>query len=146
MSTTTSAPAGGRGGRPPRPRAVPASFTAGLVAKLLVLGLVLSRFPRRAGLGRRLLVAGLAGVFIAGLSPVSNLLMLPLEERFPPRHGKLPEEPVAGIILLGGYEDGRITQARGTLTVYDAADRLTEGALLAHRLPGVPIMISGGAA
>lgn len=80
-----------------------------------------------------------------GFLPLGTALIVPLEQRFPAPHGKLPEGPIAGIILLGGYEDGRITAARGTLTLNEAAERLTEAAVLAHRLPTLRLIVTGGA-
>ena len=114
----------------------------------IILGLLMARIQahNRAWLkaGQRLAWGGILMLVVAGLGPISNMVLLPLEQRFPPRHGRLPEGNVAGIIVLGGYEDGRITDARGTLTLNEAAERITEAAALAHRLPGVPLIISGG--
>ena len=115
-----------------------------LILAVLIAGLLLGRSKRWAQAGHRCTWTGMALLLIAGLGPVSNFVLLPLEQRFPAPHGKLPAGALAGIIVLGGYEDGRITDARGTLTLNDAAERITETALLAHRLPGVPVIISGG--
>lgn len=116
-----------------------------IIVLMLLAGLVLASRERWRRAGLRLAFAGLALLLVCGLSPLANLVILPLEERFPARHGRLPDGPVAGIILLGGYEDGRVTAGRGTLAVNEAADRLTEAALLAHRLPEARIVVSGGA-
>ena len=115
-----------------------------LILAALILGLLLSRHQAWSKAGQRLLWGGVLMLVTAGLGPVSNMVLLPLEQRFPAPHGKLPDGPIAGIIVLGGYEDGRITEARGTLTLNEAAERMTEAAALAHRLPGVPLIISGG--
>lgn len=116
-----------------------------LFAGLLMLGLVLASFTRRVRLGHKLAWMGLATLVGCGLLPVGSAALLPLEQRFPAPLGKLPPGPLAGIILLGGYEDGRITAARGTLTLNEAGERLTEAALLASRIPGIPIIVTGGA-
>lgn len=115
-----------------------------LISSAIVLGLLLARTAGWSRAGNRLVWGGLAMLLFAGLGPLSNMVVLPLEQRFPAPHGKLPDGPIAGIIVLGGYEDGRITQARGTLTLNEAAERITETAVLAHRLPGVPVIVSGG--
>ena len=115
-----------------------------LIASAIVAGLLLARKPAWTKTGNRLTWSGLALLLFAGLGPLSNMVVLPLEERFPARHGRLPEGPIAGIIVLGGYEDGRTTEARGTLTLNEAAERITETAVIAHRLPDVPVIISGG--
>lgn len=116
-----------------------------LIVLMIVVGLLLASTRRFPTVGLRFAWAGLALLLIGGLSPLSNLLILPLEQRFVSADRRLPDGPVAGIILLGGYEDGRITAARGTLTLNEAGDRLTEAALLAHRMPSVPVIVSGGA-
>ena len=115
-----------------------------LILAAIVLGLLMARSLAWAKAGQRLAWGGIAMLVIAGLGPVSNIALLPLEQRFPARFGRLPDGPIAGIIVLGGYEDGRITAARGTLTLNEAAERITEAAALAHRLPDVPVIISGG--
>lgn len=116
-----------------------------VIALLFLVGLALVSFTRRSRLGRRIAWTGLILLIACGLLPVSNALILPLEQRFPAPHGKLPTEPIAGIILLGGYEDGRISAARGSLTLNEAAERMTEAALLVNRMPNVKLIITGGA-
>ena len=115
-----------------------------LICAAIIFGLLLARSTGWSRTGNRLAWGGLAMLLFAGFGPLSNMVVLPLEQRFPARYGKLPEGLVAGIIVLGGYEDGRITQARGTLTLNEAAERITETAVLAHRLPDVPVIVSGG--
>ena len=115
-----------------------------LMLAAIVLGMLLLRRPAWMRAGQRLACGGVAMLVAAGLGPIGNIAVLPLEQRFPAPHGKLPDGPIAGIIVLGGYEDGRITQARGTLTLNEAAERITEAAALAYRLPGIPLVISGG--
>lgn len=116
-----------------------------LFAGLLMIGLALASLTHRSRLGHKLAWIGLAALVGCGLLPVGSAALLPLEQRFPAPLGKLPQGPFAGIILLGGYEDGRITAARGTLTLNEAGDRLTEAAALARRLPSLPVIVSGGA-
>ena len=104
---------------------------------MLGIGLALGR--------RRLAVAGFLSLLVIGFSPLSYMLLLPLEDRFPrPRLEQVGT--ISGIIILGGFEDAYSTQARGTLIVGDAAERLTEGVLLAHRLPHARVIFSGGSA
>ena len=84
-------------------------------------------------------------VIAAGLLPTGNLLMRPLEERFP--HPALQQDlRPAGIIVLGGAIDQVIGQARGQVTISDSATRLTEGAVLARRFPDAPLIYTGGSA
>lgn len=110
---------------------------------VVAIGWGLWRLYRRRRDGLRFVFAGFAALSIAGLSPLGNWLILPLEERFP-----VPvfngTEPIAGIIILGGAEDGRISMARGGLGLNEAAERLTEAARLARRFPETRIVFTGG--
>lgn len=115
-----------------------------LIALLLIAGFGLARSLRFQKLGSRMVWTGLALLLLCGLGPVSNMLILPLEQRFANHSAKLSDQPVAGIIVLGGYEDGRSSKRRGTLHLNEAAERLTETARLAHRLPHLPVIVSGG--
>lgn len=115
------------------------------LAVLCVLaGLWLARRGRPSRLGRRLAWGGALALLAGGLSPIGNVLVLPLEQRFaavpPPGQG----EPVAGIILLGGFEDGWVSQGRGGLGLNEAAERVTEGARLALRHPQAKVVFTGG--
>ena len=81
-----------------------------LIAIALVLGAILAGTAwHRAG--RRLLVGGLVALVVGGLTPLSEALILPLENRFPrPDLGR--GGPIAGMIVLGGAEDARATPPR----------------------------------
>jgi uncharacterized SAM-binding protein YcdF (DUF218 family) len=104
---------------------------------LLAAGLIFGR--------KRLAVAGFVALLVIGFSPLGYMMLLPLENRFP-RPTLEQVTNVSGIIILGGFEDTYGTQARGVLTFVDAAERLTEGVLLAHRLPHTRVVFTGGAA
>jgi uncharacterized SAM-binding protein YcdF (DUF218 family) len=114
-----------------------------VVALLLVAGAVLAGGKRWPWFGRRLLALGIVLLVVLGLSPIANVLLMPLEERFP--RGALPNE-VAGILILGGFEEARISAGRGGLAVDEAADRLTEALVLARRLPSAKLIFTGGVA
>jgi uncharacterized SAM-binding protein YcdF (DUF218 family) len=80
---------------------------------------------------------------LAGLSPLSSLLLLSLEQQ----HEKPRIEAVGtpdGIIVLGGMIDTATSEARGEMTLNNGAERLTEAARLAYRFPEARIMMSGG--
>lgn len=112
---------------------------------LIGVGLILQTVASLWRLGWRLSVAGLAGLLILGFSPLSTLLILPLEERFPAPE-RLPERgTIAGIIMLGGFEDGDVSIGRKRLALSDRAERLVEGTRLARQLPGTKLVFSGGA-
>lgn len=115
-----------------------------LVWILTALGIVLMRWPRFARLGRRSAMTGLALILFVGLSPLGNWLILPLEQRFTTQRPDLWPR-IDGIIVLGGPEDGRISQARGQLTLNEAGERVSEAVRLARLLPDAPLIFTGGA-
>jgi uncharacterized SAM-binding protein YcdF (DUF218 family) len=111
---------------------------------LIVLGGVgagLATFGLR-GLGCGVMTASLAGLAIAGLSPLANVLLSPLEERFP--RAALEGPAPIGIVVLGGSFDTVVAGARHEMALTEAAERLTEIAALARRWPEARILFSGG--
>jgi uncharacterized SAM-binding protein YcdF (DUF218 family) len=112
-----------------------------LVLAMGLLGLLLLQ-TRFVILGRRLLVTGYLVLAIVGLSPLAFVLTLPLEERFP--RADLSNGPPHGIIALGGAIDGRISQARGEISLTGAAERVAAVADLARQYPNATIIFSGG--
>ncbi len=94
--------------------------------------------------GRRFLYSGLGIIVLFGFLPGGNILVLPLEERFGSHVPEVPEGKVSGIILLGGFEDISVTNARGGLALNEAAERLTETLRLARALPEAKVIFTGG--
>src|ERR1700675_4347754 len=116
---------------------LPANFLIGIGlvgAILLATGL--------AGLGPKLLIASVVLVAICGFSPLGNLLLYPLESRFP------PWDPARGapdgIVVLGGAIDADLSAAHGVAVFRGAADRVIAAAELARRYPNARIIYSGG--
>ncbi|MCB1520496.1 MAG: YdcF family protein [Hyphomicrobiaceae bacterium] len=113
-----------------------------LLALAILVGLLLVASSRR-GLGLLVAAGGLAGLIVAGLSPIGNLLVVPLEERFPPPAAGAMGD-IAGIVILGGAEDGWVSERRGGLALNEAAERVTEGIRLALRHPTARVAFTGG--
>ena len=110
-----------------------------IVIGLLGLVLLLTRFRRLASW---LIVTSVVLIAVAGLSPLGNALILPLEQRFPPwdsSHG-----PPDGIVVLGGAIYPDISAARGAVALNENAERITAAAELARRYPNARIIYSGG--
>src|ERR1700726_4248175 len=100
---------------------------------LIVLGiagalLLASRF---AALGRKLLVVSVVLLAICGFSPLGNIVLYPLEQRFPPWDATRGAPD--GIIVLGGSIHADVSAERGTPVVGSAADRIIAAAALAPR-------------
>jgi len=106
-----------------------------------LVGLVLlcTRYTRLASW---LIVTSLVLIAVAGLSPLGNALILPLEQRFPAWDASrgAPE----GIILLGGMISPDVSSARDTVALNEAAERITATAELARRYPDARIVMTGG--
>ena len=109
---------------------------------LLVFGLWSLRRERVAAAGR-FLFSALLLVLVTGLVPVGQLLLRPLEVRF-------PAEPAisetAGIIVLGGGEDARMSVASGLPELNAAGERLVLGLALARAFPEAELIFTGGSA
>jgi uncharacterized SAM-binding protein YcdF (DUF218 family) len=117
------------------------ALPSNLAATVAAVGVVLlfTRFQRA---GRLLATSGVVLLLIAGLSPLGNALIYPLEERFPPWDASRGA-PV-GIVVLGGAIGPDISAARGTPDLNESAERLTAVADLARKYPSAHIVYSGG--
>lgn len=112
-----------------------------LIAVLIMIGSILlaTRF-RRAGF--RIVMAGVVALLLFGYSPLSNLLLLPLSERFPAwqENSRAPD----GIVVLGGAIDSDSTVTRGSLEMDASAERVFAMLRLARKYPNAKIVFSGG--
>jgi uncharacterized SAM-binding protein YcdF (DUF218 family) len=101
--------------------------------------LLATRFARG---GRRLMVGSLMTLAIMGFSPLGNVLMVLLEERFP-RWDAARGAP-DGIVVLGGAIKPDISSARNEVVLTEAGARITAAVALARRYPNARIIYSGG--
>jgi uncharacterized SAM-binding protein YcdF (DUF218 family) len=117
------------------------SVPSNIILVLTVAGLLLmaTRFAR---FGRRLVVLGVVLLALAGLSPIGNALILPLEQRFPSA-ASLTNAP-DGIVVLGGAIGPALSRARGEAALNESAERVIVVAELARRYPRARIVYSGG--
>jgi uncharacterized SAM-binding protein YcdF (DUF218 family) len=92
--------------------------------------------------GRKLLIVSALLLVLCGFSPIGNILLYPLEERFP------PWDPARGapdgIIVLGGAIDPDLSEAHGVAAFNNSAGRIVAVASLARRYPNARIVYSGG--
>ncbi len=106
-----------------------------------LLGAVLL-FTRFSSQGRRLVLASVVLLAICGFSPLGNLLLYPLEARFP------PWDPTRGapdgIVVLGGSINSELSALRGVTVFRGSADRIIASAGLARQYPNARILFSGG--
>lgn len=102
-------------------------------ALLLIMG--------RARWGRRLCIAGGAGIFLFGLLPLSHYVAYPLESRFP--QPVLPPG-VDGIVLLAGAERPMATEAFDEPQLNSMGGRYATALRLAARYPEARFVFTGG--
>jgi uncharacterized SAM-binding protein YcdF (DUF218 family) len=104
-----------------------------------ILGLLLVP-TRLARTGRWLAFGSFIALAILGLSPIGNVLFIPLENRFPPWDAArgAPE----GIIVLGGVVNA--SRPGHQITLNEGAERLAIIPDLARRYPNARILFSGG--
>jgi uncharacterized SAM-binding protein YcdF (DUF218 family) len=114
-----------------------------LLIGLGLLGAVLL-FTRFASFGRKLVLASVVLLAICGFSPLGNMLLVPLEQRFPPWDDTRGAPD--GIIVLGGSIDPELSAAHGVTVFKGSVDRIIAAAALAHRYPNARIVFSGGSA
>lgn len=110
---------------------------------LIIAGTALLFTRRFQRAGRRLLVAALVTLLVMGYSPLAQVLLAQLEDRFS-RTDLDKGPPVTGVILLGGAEDGRAGPAKELAGLNESAERLTEGAALGLRFKSAKVVFSGG--
>jgi uncharacterized SAM-binding protein YcdF (DUF218 family) len=113
-----------------------------LIALLIVYGSILI-WTGWARWGRRFVTVGVILLLVAGLSPLGNALILPLEDRLPRANLDEPPAPT-GFIVLGGAEDRLVGQARKAPTLNEAGERMVETVMLARKFPEAKIGFSGG--
>jgi uncharacterized SAM-binding protein YcdF (DUF218 family) len=113
-----------------------------LIALLIGYGAILI-WTGWARWGRRFVSIGAVLLLVAGLSPLGNALILPLEDRFPRADLDVPPPPT-GFVILGGAEDRLVGTARHAPALNEAAERMVEAAILARSFPEAKIAFSGG--
>jgi uncharacterized SAM-binding protein YcdF (DUF218 family) len=101
--------------------------------------LLRSRFQRA---GWRLMTGSLIVLAVMGLSPLGNVLIIPLEDRFP-RWDETRGVP-DGIVVLGGAVSPDVAVQRHSPALTEAAERMTALVELARRYPNARILFSGG--
>jgi uncharacterized SAM-binding protein YcdF (DUF218 family) len=111
-----------------------------LLALSAVLGFVL--LALRLRVGAIVAAVSLAAIAVAALGPLGNMLLTPLEQRFP--DGQYPTENIDGIIVLGGSYDTESHSYLSTIVLQEDTEPLAVMVDLARRYPKAEIIFSGG--
>jgi len=106
-----------------------------------LIGVVLC-FSRYVRLGRGLALAAILLLFAAATLPLSVVLLVPLENRFPQPSADM--NPPYGIIVLGGAINDTLSVARGQTVFNEGGERITEAVILAKRFPNARIVYTSG--
>lgn len=117
------------------------ALPSNLLIEIGIVG-VLLLFTQYRRLASWLVVTSIVLTAVVGWSPLGNILILPLEQRFPSwnsSHGT-PD----GLVVLGGAITPDVSAARGVVALNEAAERITAAAALARRYPNARIIYSGG--
>ncbi len=125
---------------------MPMAFT--VVA--MIAGLVLLRSPKRARLGRGLVIAGLAGLLIFSNKYTAKWLLRPLEARYAPIPEFVPGEPLPAelascrfVVVLGGGHGNSPGMAATNRLSSAALGRVVEAVRLLRVLPEAKLIVSG---
>jgi len=117
------------------------ALPSNLLIEIGIVG-VLLLFTKFRRLASWLVVTSIVLTAVVGWSPLGNILILPLEQRFPPWDPS--QGPPDGIVVLGGAISPDVSAARGAVALNEAAERITAAAALARRYPNARIIYSGG--
>ena len=98
-------------------------------------------WTRYSKAGRRLIAGVVFVVLLLGVLPMGQWLATLLENRFPVA-AELPGD-VAGVVVLAGAQDSRITRSRGQPALGGDAERLTETLVLMRRFPRAQVFFTG---
>jgi uncharacterized SAM-binding protein YcdF (DUF218 family) len=116
------------------------SSVTNFIAYIALVGILL--ICLRRPVGKTVAVLGLTALVIASLSPLGNMLLTPLEQRFPGL--RFPDQPIDGIIILGGSYDTQIRGYVSTIILGEDTAPMAVVANLARRYPQAQIFFSGG--
>ncbi len=111
------------------------------IASLLAVGALFYVIQWRQ-CARYFIALSLILLLVFGYSPIGNILLLSLTERFPAWEsgGRIPD----GVIVLGGAIDSESSVARGVVELDSSAERIFAMLQLSRQFPNARIVFSGG--
>jgi uncharacterized SAM-binding protein YcdF (DUF218 family) len=112
-----------------------------IIAILALASLIVAVANKRVA--HKLAAISIIALSIGALSPLGNVLLTPLEQRFP--YMRYPTGPVAGIIVLGGSYDSQAGYVN-TLILHEDTEPVAVVADLTKRYKDARVIFSGGTA
>jgi uncharacterized SAM-binding protein YcdF (DUF218 family) len=123
---------------------LPFCFTA------MIAGLVLMRWPKRARLGRGLLIGAFVLLMLLSNKFVSRWLIRPLETRYPPLPEFVAGQPVPAelaacrfVVVLGGGNGDSPGMSANNLLSSSALGRMMEAVRILRAVPAAKLIVSG---
>ena len=126
----------------------PLLFPVPLLLLLLTAGLVALWFTRRQRAGRILMTAGTLAAWLMSYDCVTNRLLAPIEQQYPPLPGA-PEDAgtaIEWVVVLGGGHTADPRLPPLSQLTESSVIRLVEGLRLCQAVPGRRLLLSGGRA
>ncbi len=126
----------------------PLFYSLTITVMLLVIGLALLLFTRRQKAGKILTAAGVLLVLVLSIGPLPDMMLRPLEDRYPPLMLRADDNAAAQVkwvVVLGGGVRTESGLSLADRIAPNALVRLVEGIGIHNRLPGSRLLLSGGA-
>jgi uncharacterized SAM-binding protein YcdF (DUF218 family) len=117
-----------------------------MIALVISAAAVLCRARGRRRVAVWLLASAAAVLYFGSLVPVGEALLTPLESQYPPLREGEPLQGVGSVVVLGSAYMPRNGIPVSAALSEDGLIRIVEGLRLMRRLPGVRLVVSGGAA
>jgi len=123
----------------------PLFYSLTVTVILLVIGIFLLLFTRRQKAGKILTAAGVLLILVLSIGPLPDMMLKPLEDRYPPLMLKTDGAPnVKWVVVLGGGVRTEPGLSLADRIAPNALVRLVEGIGIHRRLPGSKLILSGG--
>jgi len=123
----------------------PFFFPLFLCLEILIVGVILLWFTRKKRAGRIIVSVGVGLLVLFSYGGVPDMLLRPLEYKFPPLLESKDIPNVKWIVVLGGGHTSDPRIPIGSQLWSSSLFRLVEGIRLHRSLPGSKLILSGGA-
>jgi len=115
----------------------------GIFVVLLVACLILLLIKKNT-IARIVLIASIAILYTFSIEPVSDGLIFPLENRYPPLSEMPTKDTVDYIVVLGGGIIPKSPEENNLGSLHSDALKRTHYAARVHRESGIPVIVAGG--